>query len=36
MRLERDEIGRAIGHKDSTVGTILGWLAKPSLNSVLL
>ncbi|CZG61245.1 TPA: Dot/Icm T4SS effector SidB [Legionella pneumophila subsp. pneumophila] len=29
MRLERDEIGRAIGHKDSTVGTILGWLAKP-------
>lgn len=29
MRLERNEEGEAIGHKDSIGGTILGWLAKP-------
>lgn len=29
IRLERNEEGKAIGHKESTVGRILGWLAKP-------
>lgn len=29
IRLERDEAGRAVGHKDSIGGIILGWLAKP-------
>jgi pimeloyl-ACP methyl ester carboxylesterase len=29
VRLERDEHGQAIGHKDSIGGIILGWLAKP-------
>lgn len=29
IRLQRDERGLAIGHKDSLGGKILGWLAKP-------
>lgn len=29
IRLDRDEDGQAIGHKDSIGGRILGWLAKP-------
>lgn len=29
IRLERNELGQAIGHKESIGGIILGWLAKP-------